>query len=540
MRMKTGHVTFVGIMLALIALAACQTVTEESSEQPSEPATTDVVWIETGVGTSPLHGRQVNWFDATATPNQIKFACAHNRYLERQFGVEIVDDIDGNIANPGCRTLTPASDTLSPKLPQAGENSVLWLVTPYFAKIHRQVEYVFSQPNVIDKVAVHSRPIIRVNVLVIDRRTHFCAAGEVHATAHGTRFELEPDAVPDTNGVGSMRHDTEGYRLQIKLSEIHGRASSTLAAAQPTDCDELIGRLLKAGGIDRFQAGLISSPLQVFESGYLPIQSSTPEMGSVVRIRVCRDPDCSDYGYGSGFYIEDEGSQVSGPDTSTLILTNHHVVGNAEGGMVRVSTLQHENVVHALRSEGLGQLYHDYFPGTVVFHDERRDLALVRVSQLNSGTPLKLHRQDLPSSDDYQVMALGHPKGATYYTTRGSISRIVSNCASGGASRFEKSPVKCIQHDAPINSGNSGGPLLSVINDQGGLVLGVNVRATSLSWAYIANVLDPTLTKQELRDIEARLPTIPYPGLSTAIHYEEVQMFLNEFFEASLPESGAR
>ena len=392
--------------------------------------------------------------------------------------------------------------------------------------------------NVIDKVAVRSRPIIRVHVLAIDQRTRFCAGGDIHATADEVRFELEPDIVANANSVArSMRHDKEEYRLQLKLSEIHKRAISVLVAEEPDVCDRVIASLGDIEGLHRFQVSLISSSF--LESSYLPVQSLMPEMRSVVRIRVCKDPDCNVYGFGSGFYIEDVGDEASGSDTSTLILTNYHVVRSAKGGMVRVSTLQHENVIHALSGEGLGQLYHDYFPGVVVFHDERRDLALVRVSHLNFGTPLKLYGEELSPSEDYQVMALGHPRGASYYTTRGSISRIVLNCGLERASdrHFKESPVKCIQHDAPINRGNSGGPLLSLANDQEGRVLGVNVMFAGLTWRRIAKVLNPMLTEQELRKIETSWPDLTVPGLSTAIHYEEIQMFLNEFFESSPPDS---
>ena len=47
---------------------------------------------------------------ASAAPDEIEFACAHNRYLERQFDLEIVDDLGGKNANPGCKGSSTSSE----------------------------------------------------------------------------------------------------------------------------------------------------------------------------------------------------------------------------------------------------------------------------------------------------------------------------------------------------------------------------------------------------------------------------------------------
>ena len=98
--------------------------------------------------------------------------------------------------------------------------------------------------------------------------------------------------------------------------------------------------------------------------------------------------------------------------------------------------------------------------------------------------------------------------------TKGIISRLITNCSSylhHGKSYKERAPFKervplrCIQTDAAINPGNSGGPLLSANEKR---VLGVNTAV--IGWP----------ANEEL--------TFVHPGLATAIHYDEVRMFLRE------------
>lgn len=141
-----------------------------------------------------------------------------------------------------------------------------------------------------------------------------------------------------------------------------------------------------------------------------------------------------DEGMGTGFYV-----------TQTLVVTNAHVVGDA-------------NYVSMRRFDG------QTATAEVIKKDIGRDLALVEVSL--EGRPLKF-AEGCQVKRREEVFTIGHPKGYEYSTTRGIVSslRTMKNPFYSVAGRFQY-----IQIDAPISSGNSGGPLFN--SDE--RVIGVN------------------------------------------------------------------
>ena len=141
-----------------------------------------------------------------------------------------------------------------------------------------------------------------------------------------------------------------------------------------------------------------------------------------------------DEGMGTGFYV-----------TQTLVVTNAHVVGDA-------------NYVSMRRFDGKTAT------AEVIKKDIGRDLALVEVSL--EGRPLKF-AEGCQVKRREEVFTIGHPKGYEYSTTRGIVSslRTMKNPFYSVAGRFQY-----IQIDAPISSGNSGGPLFN--SDE--RVIGVN------------------------------------------------------------------
>lgn len=83
--------------------------------------------------------------------------------------------------------------------------------------------------------------------------------------------------------------------------------------------------------------------------------------------------------------------------------------------------------------------------------DEANDLALVRLDAETASVPLLPLADDLPRRGE-AVLALGHPQGTVWSFTSGVVSAL-----HNGA----------IQHDAALNPGSSGGPL---VNQRGELV----------------------------------------------------------------------
>ncbi len=141
---------------------------------------------------------------------------------------------------------------------------------------------------------------------------------------------------------------------------------------------------------------------------------------------------------GSGFIISADG----------YIVTNNHVVKNATSVSI---TLDDGTVLKA----------------KVVGHDNGTDIALLKVKP-----SAKLSFIQLGESDDVQpgewVIAVGNPYGLGGSVTAGIVSARGRDIGDGPYESF-------IQVDAPINRGNSGGPLIT----QDGKVVGVNTAILS-------------------------------------------------------------
>ena len=137
-------------------------------------------------------------------------------------------------------------------------------------------------------------------------------------------------------------------------------------------------------------------------------------------------------GSGSGFFIE-----------GGYIVTNNHVVDDAKKMTV-------------VFDDGREM------EGTLVGTDPKTDLAVLKVSGSNipRGLPWGTSANARPGDS---VFAVGSPFGLGNTVTAGIVSARGRNINSGQYDDF-------IQVDAPINQGNSGGPLF----DQSGAVIGVN------------------------------------------------------------------
>jgi 2-alkenal reductase len=161
-------------------------------------------------------------------------------------------------------------------------------------------------------------------------------------------------------------------------------------------------------------------------------------------------------GQGSGFVVSDDG----------YILTNSHVVTNA-------GTDQPENVSAA------GQVFVEFRDGDrvaarVVGWDLFGDVALLKVD------PTRHPLAPVPLGDSSEVLvgepvaAIGSPFGAENSLATGVVSA-TGRTIPALTSSF--SLVDAIQIDAPINRGNSGGPLF----DARGRVIGINAQIRSNS-----------------------------------------------------------
>ncbi|WP_421850105.1 DegQ family serine endoprotease [Oricola sp.] len=138
-------------------------------------------------------------------------------------------------------------------------------------------------------------------------------------------------------------------------------------------------------------------------------------------------------------------------DRSGLIVTNNHVIGDADA--IRVAL--------ADGSE---------YASTVVLRDERSDLAVLRIDAGKNLDFLDLANSDAVETGDL-VLAIGNPFGVGQTITSGIVSALARTRV--GVSDFGF----FIQTDAAINPGNSGGALI----DMSGRLIGINTAIFSRS-----------------------------------------------------------
>jgi len=186
---------------------------------------------------------------------------------------------------------------------------------------------------------------------------------------------------------------------------------------------------------------------------------------------------------GSGFVIDKAG----------YIVTNYHVVGNAQS--VRVSFSNNDS----MKAEIIGK-------------DPATDVALLKVQASSRALkPLSLGDSDGIHVGD-QVAAIGNPLGLDRSITLGIVSALHRSLISP-----EGTPIdRVIQTDAALNHGNSGGPLL---NAQG-QVVGVS-SAISTGDAGEGNIgIGFAIPINTVRDVVAELKAHghvdhPYLGVVT-------------------------
>jgi serine protease Do len=152
---------------------------------------------------------------------------------------------------------------------------------------------------------------------------------------------------------------------------------------------------------------------------------------------------------GSGFVIERNG----------IILTNYHVIQNAERILVKFSSGRS-------------------LPAHVLGIDPDTDIALVKVDA--SDLPVA----PLGNSDSLRVgewvCAIGNPLAYEHTVTVGVVSYL-------GRKLFDTSLDDYIQTDAAINFGNSGGPLINTMGEVVGINSAISQRASNIGFAVPIN-----------------------------------------------------
>ena len=134
---------------------------------------------------------------------------------------------------------------------------------------------------------------------------------------------------------------------------------------------------------------------------------------------------------GTGFLLSN--------DTDIIIVTNNHVIDGNKEVIVEGLVLKRQ-------------------PVSVVYRDTLYDIAFLKINDKIKSDNVKTNTSKVQESD--AVVAIGHPFDLKYTFTQGIVSNpahIINNIAY-------------IQHDAALNPGNSGGPLINV----NGEIIGMN------------------------------------------------------------------
>jgi 2-alkenal reductase len=190
-------------------------------------------------------------------------------------------------------------------------------------------------------------------------------------------------------------------------------------------------------------------------NGFQPAQIYRTRSAGVVTLISYFDsstaPDAQ-VGQGSGFVASADGT----------ILTSAHVITNADQN----GSTTPARTVYAEFSDG------DRVPATVVGYDLYDDVGVIRVDpKAHALDPLPLGRSSRVVVGQ-PVAAIGSPFGNADSLSVGVVSAIGRSIPSI-TSKYDL--VDAIQTDAPINHGNSGGPLL----DARGRVIGINAQIRS-------------------------------------------------------------
>lgn len=194
-------------------------------------------------------------------------------------------------------------------------------------------------------------------------------------------------------------------------------------------------------------------------------------LDSVVSIQVVTDRGT---GSGSGSVLSSDG----------LVLTNQHVVAEADQPGARMSVLLNDGTTHSAQ----------YVAG----HGPS-DIAVIRVEGVNNLRPISLGDSSKVSVGQ-EVVAVGSPLGLTSTVTSGIVSALNRPVGVSGAGG-ESTVIDAIQTDAAINPGNSGGPLI----DGTGAVIGINTSIFSQTGGSIG--LGFAIPVNDVRNIATELMT---------------------------------
>ncbi|MFT8644089.1 DegQ family serine endoprotease [Gluconacetobacter sp.] len=279
-------------------------------------------------------------------------------------------------------------------------------------------------------VPVFPRPFAAVGLAVSLSLTAASAAWAEPAMVPPPPAPPQADAAPSIRLPGPGRGTPDSFAdLAARLLPAVVNVSTTETVKPGDDDGESDGDGEDAPQIPNFPEG---SPFEKFFHDFMSHQNGPEAAPRKMQA------------LGSGFII----------DASGIVVTNNHVIRHADQITV---TLQDNTVLKA----------------KLIGHDDRTDLAVLKVETSHPLPAVVFGDSDHARVGDW-VLAIGNPFGLSGTVTAGIISSRGRNIEQGPYDDF-------IQTDAPINKGNSGGPLF----DMQGQVIGINTAIYSPSGGSI-------------------------------------------------------
>ena len=177
------------------------------------------------------------------------------------------------------------------------------------------------------------------------------------------------------------------------------------------------------------------------------------------------------YSAGSGFIFETDGN-------TAFVVTNHHVVEDEDAIDVRVENTR-------------------TYKATLLGYDSDKDVAVMSIC-CNSNFHALEWKPDASYEVSDQVVAVGYPRSSSSRVTA-TIGQVKDDWVGA--------ILGYIAHDAPLNPGNSGGPLFSME----GKVLGVNTASSNITEGLFYAVPYSTI-EDDVADWKSRLVVTAEPS----------------------------
>lgn len=264
-----------------------------------------------------------------------------------------------------------------------------------------------------------------------------------------------------------------GLAAGVRGSEVLRAVDSVMPAAAKQLPGEL-RQLLNSSGFPDVTNPFVETPIMEVGPPNPALRESpvvAQVAGSVLKIRG-RAPSCSRQLEGSGFVI--------GPE---MVLTNAHVVaGTSDTG---VEVVNSRGRIVELASE-------------VVLYDPQVDLAVLRVPDLQA-EPLAFEPR--PASVGEDVVVLGYPLDGGFKATAGKVRQMINlkgpDIYDSGEVTREVYTVRAV-----VQSGNSGGPMITPTGTVMGVVFGAALDDQETGFVLTVDQVAPTVQAAQRRTAE--------------------------------------